>query len=99
MAADGQHIVIHCKEVVGRTGLVTARLMIELGTHPEQAINSVQKARPESLHLYSHEKYCYSLAIGRPTVTQNQSVHGERMSKIFIIDDDTYITFLHRCWM
>ena len=59
---EGQRIVIHCKEGIGRAGLVAARLMIELGTPPEQTINSVQKARPGSLQLYSHEKYCYSLA-------------------------------------
>jgi len=64
---EGQRIVIHCKEGIGRAGLVAARLMIELGTPPEQAINSVQKARPGSLQLYSHEKYCYSLAFGRET--------------------------------
>jgi len=62
---EGQRIVIHCKEGIGRSGLVAARLMIELGTPPEQAINSIQKARPGSLQLYSHEKYCYSLAIDR----------------------------------
>lgn len=66
---DGQRVVIHCKEGIGRAGIVAARLMIELGMSPEQAIKSVQKARPGSLQLHSHEKYCYSLARDRQAVT------------------------------
>jgi protein-tyrosine phosphatase len=62
---EGQRIVIHCKEGIGRAGLIAARLMIELGTLPGNAIKTVQKARPGSLQLYSHEKYCYSLAFDR----------------------------------
>lgn len=58
---EGQRIVIHCKEGIGRAGLIAARLMIDLGSSPETAIKTVQKARPGSLQLYSHEKYCYAL--------------------------------------
>lgn len=64
----GQRVVIHCKEGIGRAGIVAARLMIELGMHPADAISTVQKARPGSLQLYAHEKYCYSLAAGRQEV-------------------------------
>jgi len=66
---EGQRIVIHCKEGVGRAGIVAVRLMIELGMLPGQAIKAVQRARPGSLQLYSHEKYCYSLAFDRQTDT------------------------------
>ncbi len=62
---EGQRIVLHCKEGIGRAGIIAARLMIELGTPPAQAITTVQKARPGALQLYSHEKYCYSLAFDR----------------------------------
>jgi len=65
---EGQRIAIHCKEGIGRAGLVAARLMIELGTPPEEAINTVQKARPGSLQLYAHEKYCHSLVSPRRAV-------------------------------
>ncbi|TFH50480.1 MAG: hypothetical protein E4G89_03305 [Methanothrix sp.] len=60
---EGKRIVIHCKEGIGRSGLIAARLLIQLGVPPEQAIKLVQKARPESLQLYSQEKYCYSLSV------------------------------------
>lgn len=72
---EGQRVVIHCKEGIGRAGLVAARLLIELGTPPEEAIKAVQKARPGSLQLYSHEKYCQSLAFNR----QNAAVDGLQM--------------------
>jgi ADP-ribosyl-[dinitrogen reductase] hydrolase len=66
---EGHRIVIHCKEGVGRAGIVAVRLMIELGMLPGQAIKAVQMARPGSLQLYSHEKYCYSLAFDQQANT------------------------------
>jgi ADP-ribosyl-[dinitrogen reductase] hydrolase len=78
---EGHRIVIHCKEGIGRAGVVAARLMIEMGIHPAQAIKEVQKARPGSLQLYAHEKYCYSLAIDRqaevPDRLQQQDNSGQ----------------------
>ncbi len=62
MLRNGERIVLHCREGIGRAGVVAARLLIELGLPPEKAIKAVQKARPGSLQLYLHEKYCYSLA-------------------------------------
>ena len=59
---EGQRLIIHCREGVGRSGLVAARLLIELGTPVDEAISRVRRARPGSLFLYSHEKYCHSLA-------------------------------------
>lgn len=57
----GQRIFIHCKEGVGRSGIVAARLLIESGVHPEEAMKIVRKARPGSLMLHSQEAYCLSL--------------------------------------
>ena len=58
---EGQRVLIHCKEGVGRSGIVAARLLIESGIDADSAIRAVRKARPGSLMLYSQEKYCYSL--------------------------------------
>lgn len=60
---EGKKIIIHCKEGIGRSALIAVRLLIELGTPSEQAIRIVQKVRPESLQLYSQEKYCHSLSV------------------------------------
>ena len=59
---DGKRIVIHCKEGIGRSALIAARMLIEFGVSPENAINLIKKARPGSLELQAHEEYCYSLA-------------------------------------
>lgn len=60
---EGQRVLIHCKEGVGRSGIVAARLLIESGVDPATAMKIVRKARPGSLMLNSHEEYCGSLAI------------------------------------
>jgi len=61
---EGQRLIIHCKEGIGRAGVVTARLLVELGVPAVEAIRLVRKARPGSLMLYSHEKYCHGLDVG-----------------------------------
>jgi protein-tyrosine phosphatase len=63
---EGKRVVIHCKEGIGRSGLIAARLLIEFGIHPENAINLVRQARPGSLALPSHEDYCHTLEVGKP---------------------------------
>ena len=39
---DGESIVLHCKGGLGRTGMVAARLLVELGCMPEEAIVAVR---------------------------------------------------------
>ena len=46
---DGGKVSIHCRDGGDRTGLVTARLLIELGCHPLDAMNRVRAARPGML--------------------------------------------------
>lgn len=60
---EGKKIIIHCKEGIGRSAIIAVRLLIELGTPAEHAIRMVQKVRPESIQLYSQEKYCQSLSV------------------------------------
>jgi len=68
---EGKRIVVHCKEGIGRSALIAARLLIELGIPAETAITLVRKARPESLRLYSQEKYCYSLSSDRQAAKED----------------------------
>jgi len=58
----GERILIHCKEGVGRSGIVAARLLIESGIDADCAIRAVRKARPGSFMLQSHEKYVHSFS-------------------------------------
>ena len=59
--ARGGRIVVHCQEGVGRTGILAARLLIEMGVETDEAVKLVRKARSGALETWPHEKYCSSL--------------------------------------
>jgi protein-tyrosine phosphatase len=83
---DGERIVIHCREGIGRAGLIATRLLIELGIDPDKAIRTVQAARPGSLQLYAHEKYCHSLPLTRPAAVSAEQVQsGHRENGLNVI--------------
>ena len=42
---NGNNILIHCKGGLGRAGMMAARLLVELGMDPEEAIQSVRQVR------------------------------------------------------
>lgn len=42
-------IVVHCKGGLGRAGLVAARLMVELGVLPKDAVGTVRAVRPGAI--------------------------------------------------
>ncbi|MHB8886279.1 MAG: cyclin-dependent kinase inhibitor 3 family protein, partial [Methylovirgula sp.] len=42
---SGADVLVHCKGGLGRAGMIAARLLIELGMAPEQAIQDVRRAR------------------------------------------------------
>ena len=41
----GESVVVHCRQGVGRAGLIAVALLIEAGLGPEEAIQRVSKAR------------------------------------------------------
>ncbi|WP_295409042.1 ADP-ribosylglycohydrolase family protein [uncultured Thiocystis sp.] len=45
----GGRCVLHCRGGLGRTGTVAARLLVELGLSPPEAINAVRAARPGTI--------------------------------------------------
>jgi ADP-ribosyl-[dinitrogen reductase] hydrolase len=45
----GEKILIHCKGGLGRTGMIAARLLVELGLAPDEAIRRVRRARPGTI--------------------------------------------------
>jgi ADP-ribosyl-[dinitrogen reductase] hydrolase len=49
LLSEGQNIVIHRLGGLGRTGMIGARLLVELGLEPEVAIRRVRAARPGSI--------------------------------------------------
>lgn len=42
---SGSDVVVHCRGGLGRAGMMAARLMVELGTAPDEAIRLVRRVR------------------------------------------------------
>lgn len=54
---SGESIVIHCLGGLGRTGTITGRLLVELGSDPESAIRKIRQARPGAIQTIFQESY------------------------------------------
>lgn len=57
---DGFNILVHCKGGLGRAGTVVARLLVELGVSPNQAIEQVRNARPGAIETQQQEQHVLS---------------------------------------
>jgi len=53
----GGKICLHCMGGLGRSGTIAARLLVELGVPPEDAIRSVRAARPGAIETKEQEDY------------------------------------------
>ncbi|MBP8926236.1 MAG: hypothetical protein KBG75_10285, partial [Pseudomonadales bacterium] len=53
----GQRILVHCKGGLGRTGLLAARLLIEFGMAPGQAVSAVRAARAGAIETDAQQAY------------------------------------------
>ena len=53
----GHLVVIHCRAGLGRTGMIAARLLVELGTAPKAAIAAVRGARPNAIETADQERH------------------------------------------
>ncbi|MBT3210651.1 MAG: hypothetical protein HN345_01430 [Planctomycetaceae bacterium] len=54
---NGQSIVVHCLGGLGRSGTIAARLLVELGIEPDEAIDRVRQSRPGAIETKAQEKY------------------------------------------
>jgi len=52
---EGGDIVMHCKGGLGRAGMIAARLLVELGTPPDEAMAQVRRARPGAIETPAQE--------------------------------------------
>jgi ADP-ribosyl-[dinitrogen reductase] hydrolase len=57
----GERILLHCRGGLGRTGTIAARLLIELGLKPEDAIRAVRAARRGTIEIGEQEAYVRGL--------------------------------------
>ena len=58
---QGENVLVHCRGGVGRAGTIAARLLIELGWMPGDAIASVRAVRPGAIETRAQERYVLSL--------------------------------------
>lgn len=61
MLADGQGVIVHCRGGAGRTGMIAARLLVELGLTPKEALERVRSVKPEAIETREQERYVLHL--------------------------------------
>ena len=62
----GGKILIHCKGGLGRSGMIAARLLVELGaTTPEEAIRRVRLARRGAIETLAQEQHVLAAKVCR----------------------------------
>jgi protein-tyrosine phosphatase len=57
----GGRVLVHCKGGLGRAGTVAARILIERGHSPENAIAAVRAVRPGAIETRAQEVYVKSV--------------------------------------
>lgn len=60
---DGTHIVLHCWAGLGRTGTVAARLLVEMGVEPADAVEIVREARPGTIQSRMQEIHVHRCTV------------------------------------
>lgn len=57
--AAGERIVLHCLAGLGRTGMIAARLLVDMGFPPERAIIEVRRVRPRAIQTTAQAEYVH----------------------------------------
>ena len=52
LLCNGKNVLIHCKGGLGRAGMIAARLLVELGMMPEEAITLVRRKRKGAIETH-----------------------------------------------
>lgn len=58
---NGQNLLIHCRGGLGRTGMIAARLLVEMGLEPSLAVKTVRIARAGAIENIEQERWCMKL--------------------------------------
>lgn len=53
---QGNHVLLHCRGGLGRSGMIAARLLVECGWQPAAAIAAVRAARPGAIETEAQER-------------------------------------------
>jgi ADP-ribosyl-[dinitrogen reductase] hydrolase len=63
LLSRGESIALHCRGGKGRTGTIAARLLVELGTAPAQAILRVREARPGCIETEAQALFVHACRV------------------------------------
>jgi ADP-ribosyl-[dinitrogen reductase] hydrolase len=66
----GERVVVHCLAGLGRTGMIAARLLVDMGMSAEQAIVEVRRLRPRAIQTTEQEDYVKKFA-KKPVFSRN----------------------------
>lgn len=58
---SGHRVLVHCRAGLGRTGMVAARLLVEMGVPSSQAILRVRQVRPGTIENSDQEDHVRSV--------------------------------------
>lgn len=67
--SSGFGVVVHCKGGLGRAGTIAARLLVELGMAPQDAVKQVRAARPGAIETSAQQAHvmgCKSIPEAKP---------------------------------
>lgn len=62
----GERVFIHCAAGLGRSGTLAAKLLIEFGVAPQEAIARVRSARPGTIETREQEAFVLDALVLRP---------------------------------
>ncbi len=58
---QGERIVLHCVFGLGRSGMIAARLLVEMGEFPDSAIRRVRTARSGAIETQLQEQHIFNI--------------------------------------
>ena len=61
----GERVVVHCRGGLGRAGMVAARMLVECGVSPVEAIKRVRAERPGAIETAEQEGWVRGLSATR----------------------------------
>ena len=59
--SGGGKVLLHCRGGIGRTGTIAAKLLVEFGFKPSDAVALVRKTRPGTIETTAQEQYVLKL--------------------------------------
>jgi ADP-ribosyl-[dinitrogen reductase] hydrolase len=62
---SGRDVLVHCRGGLGRAGTIAARLLVELGMVPSEAVALVRAARQGAIETLRQERYVQGIHVDR----------------------------------